>query len=72
MPPIQTGRPSPANRDPTEGAGRDVSPPFDVKNPGQEAEHPGGTPTAAVKGTAGPSPPDVEDQQGIITPNRGN
>ena len=67
----------PAQRDPAEGsrqmAERELARTTgeSVKNPEQEAEKPGGTPTETVKGSAPPHPQDPEGQQGTTMP-RGN
>jgi len=35
-----------------------------IKNPGQEAQNPGGMPTQTVRGSAQPKPTELEGQQG--------
>jgi len=71
---------NPGQRDPAEGsrqmierelARATISDSGSVKNPEQEAEKPGGTPTDTVKGSASPHPQDPEGQQGSTMP-RGN
>jgi hypothetical protein len=64
--------PHPTNRDPAEGS-RDIidrelarasAKNASVKNPGNEIQRPGGTPTRAVKGSAAARPSEPEGQQG--------
>ena len=67
----------PAQRDPAEGSRHTIDRELraaegkSTKNPEQEAEKPGGTPTEAVKGSAPPQPGDPQGQQGKTMP-RGN
>jgi hypothetical protein len=63
--------PNPANRDPAEGSREIIDHELartnagaSVKNPENQAQKPGGTPTPAVKGSATDRPHEPEGQQG--------
>jgi hypothetical protein len=64
----------PSQRDPAEGSRDRIERELaratgeSVKNPEQEAEKPGGTPTDTVKGSAPAHPQDPAGQQGTTMP----
>jgi hypothetical protein len=69
--------PDPSQRDPAEGSRRMIerelarhTTGISVKNPGREAENPGGTPTDTVRGSAPAHPHEPEGQQGTTMPDR--
>ena len=67
--------PDPSHSDPAEGSRQMIERELartttgsSIKNPEEEAEKPGGTPTDRVKGSAPPHPQDPQGQQGTTMP----